>query len=151
MDPSLTTDGLTLYFSSDRPGGMGSCDIWVTMRRSLDDPWSEPENLGLPVNDSLWDACPDISADGLSLFFLSVRWGGLGQTDLYVTTRPTVNDPWGPAVNLGPNVNTHYGDYYPKISFDKRVFMFAADRSEGIGQSDVWQVALGNTPAGSVR
>jgi Tol biopolymer transport system component len=151
MDPSMTADGLTLYFSSDRASGTNGCDIWVARRGSTDDLWGEPENLGMPVNSALWDACPHIAPDGLSLFFISLRLGGLGQTDLYVTTRPTVNDPWGPAVNLGPNINTHYGDSYPKISHDGQLFLFAADRSDGIGQHDIWQVALSTTPAGSPR
>jgi len=151
MDPSTTADGLTLYFSSRRSGGIGSYDIWVSKRASTKEPWGEPVNLGAPVNSRMTDSCPDISADGLTLFFLSFRLDSLGQSDLYVTTRPTIHDPWGPAVNLGPNINTHNTEEYPKISFDGRLFMFVADKPEGVGQLDIWQVDISTMPADSIE
>src|SRR6266511_4331926 len=54
--PILTADGLTIYFTSDRPGGLGGDDLWVSRRESTDAPWGEPENLAIlnsPFNDSL--------------------------------------------------------------------------------------------------
>jgi len=146
MDPSTTADGLTLYFSSNRrPGRVGNYDIWVSKRAATDDPWGEPVNLGAPVNSGFLDSCPDVSADGLALFFISLRWGGLGQADIYVTTRPTTHDPWGPAVNLGPNINTHKVEEYPMISLDGTVFMFALNKFEGMGQLDldICQIDIG--------
>ncbi len=146
MDPSTTADGLTLYFSSRRTGGMGTCNIWVSNRATSDDPWGKPVSLGEPVNSSGFNSCPDVSADGLALFFLSMRWGGLGQADLFVSTRPSIHEPWGPAVNLGPNINTHQVEEYPKISLDGTVFMFVPNRLEGIGllDLDIWQVDIGS-------
>jgi len=81
----------------------------------------------------------------LALFFISLRWGGLGQADIYVTTRPTTHDPWGPAVNLGPNINTHKVEEYPMISLDGTVFMFALNKFEGMGQLDldICQIDIG--------
>jgi hypothetical protein len=148
MDPSTTADGLNVYFSSRR-ADMDSCDIWVSKRATTDDPWEEPAKLGAPVNSHLFESCPDVSADGLALFFMCMRWGGLGQFDIFVTTRPTIHDPWGPAVNLGPNINTHNVEEYPKISPDGRLFMFVPNQLEGIGQLDIWQVEMPAMPAGS--
>ncbi len=69
MGPSLSGDGLTLYFSSDRPGGEGSADLWMASRETLDGPWGEPVNLGAPVNNEVGQNNPAVSADGLTLFY----------------------------------------------------------------------------------
>ena len=105
-DPSISADGLTLFIQSNRPGGYGSRDLWVTTRATKADAWGTPVNLGPTVNTAYEECCPDISADGLSLFFWSGRPGGFGGRDLWVTARATTSDPWGPPVNLGPTVNT---------------------------------------------
>lgn len=105
----------------------------------------------MPVNSRFLDSCPDVSADGLLLFFLSLRFGGLGQADLYVSTRLTTDDPWSTPLNLGPNVNTHNVEEYPKISFDGRLFMFVADKPDGVGQLDIWQVEITAMPVGSLQ
>lgn len=75
---SISPDGLSHYFSSNRPGGSGGHDLWVTTREKIDDDWGNPVNLGPTVNSSAWDSCPEISADGLSLYFASTRLGGSG-------------------------------------------------------------------------
>jgi len=94
------------YWVSQRPGGSGGADLWVTRRDSISDEWNEPENLGAEVNSASHDTDPSISADGLSLYFASKRPGGEGDMDLYVTTRPTKNDDWSMPVTLGPVVNS---------------------------------------------
>ena len=103
--PSISADGLELYFSSGRPGGYGSLDIWVTTRPTKDDPWGTPVNLGSTVNSGYDDPTPSISTDGLTLYFSSNR-PGEGGYDLWLTTRATKQDPWGEPVNLGPTVNS---------------------------------------------
>ena len=76
IDSSVSSDGLSLYFNSLRSGGYGGWDIWVTTRDTVDAEWGPARNLGSPVNGSSADASPRISADNLSLFFLSNprRW-----------------------------------------------------------------------------
>jgi Tol biopolymer transport system component len=94
---SISTDGLELYFSSNRPGGQGKFDLWVTTRATVADDWGVPENLGSPLNSSTDDVSPSISADGLLLFFTSRRQGGHGSgyglCDVYVARRATIQDP----------------------------------------------------------
>jgi len=68
--------------------------------------FGEPTNLGPTVNSSAFDGYPDISADGLTLYFVSNRPGGSGGYDLWITTRPNINAQWGPAVNLGQPANS---------------------------------------------
>jgi len=106
--PTLSSDGLSLYFGSDRAGGSGSFDIWVSRRACADCPWEPPVNLGAVVNTAASETGPGLSIDGHMLFFTSTRPGGQGLSDLYLSHRanPTDDLGWGPPVGLGPDVNT---------------------------------------------
>jgi hypothetical protein len=84
---SVARDGLAVFFFSDRPGGVGSCDLWMATRETVFDAWSTPTNLGGPVNTNAIDAQPYIAADHESMYFVSTRPGGFGSQDLWVTTR----------------------------------------------------------------
>ncbi|GAI23484.1 unnamed protein product, partial [marine sediment metagenome] len=112
----MSADGLSLYFASQRSGGYGGIDLWVTTRATTEDDWGTAVNLGPVVNSSARDARPSISSDGLSLFFGSDRPGGLGGRDLYVTTRATIDDDWRTPVNLGPIVNSPAHDTRVSVS-----------------------------------
>jgi hypothetical protein len=140
--PEISFDGLTLFFSSTRPGGFGSWDLWMTTRASVSDPWSTPVNLGPTVNTSADDLGPAISPNGLTLFFASTRPGGLGGTDLWMTSRASIEDPWEPPVLLPAPVNTSSGDATPSISADGTTLFFRSDRPGGSGEVDLWQVAV---------
>ena len=118
--PSLSGDGLELYFSEGIVSN-ASADLWVSTRASREAPWDQPVNLLTPVNSEKGEDCPCISADGLSLYFISSRPGvstNPGNTDVFVTTRPSRGVPWGEPVNLGPNVNTNFYEYTPFLSPD---------------------------------
>jgi Tol biopolymer transport system component len=135
---SISADGLTLCFNSDRPGGYGKFDIWVTTRPTRNDPWGPPVNAGPKVNTASTDACPWISADGLELYFQSNRPGGYGALDIYVTKRPTRDGPWGDPVNLGPQVNTAYSDTEFSTSPDGLSLWLTSSRPDGYGNGDIW-------------
>jgi len=126
--PSISADGLSLYFSDHspgvRPGGHGGADLWVATRPKKDDPWCIPVNLGPVVNSTAEDEFPDLSADGLSLYFCSNRAGGSGHYDLWVTNRATTDDPWQEPVNLGSTVNSTYGEAGPRILTDGLSLLF---------------------------
>jgi len=148
IGPSISTDGLELYFIR-RPGGYGSDDILVTSRATKNDPWESPINLGAVVNTSASEAVPFLSADGLALFFSeykgqSLRPGGFGNGDMWVTRRANVSDPWGTPVNLGPIVNTASFDGAPRISPDGFTLYFSSDRPGGFGGSwgDIYQAPI---------
>jgi len=137
---SVSSDSLMLYFNSDRPGGYGYDDIWVTTRPTVIDPWGAPENLGPLVNTSLGDTCPSISTDGLELYFGSYnRPGGYGSDDIWVAKRATRNGPWGVPVNLGTTINTSGPEGAPRLSTDGLELYFSArNRAGGYGGDDIW-------------
>jgi beta-lactamase regulating signal transducer with metallopeptidase domain len=137
-NPSISADGLSLYFQSRRSGGFGNADLWVTTRTSVSDPWEEPVNLGPTINSSSYDACPSISADSLELYFGSWRPGGFGDCDLWVTSRPTTDDPWGTPMNLGPTVNSSDAENLVEISADGLELFFGSKRPGGVGGWDIW-------------
>jgi hypothetical protein len=138
MGPCISFDGLELYFQSNRPGGAGLDDIWVSRRATRDDPWGPPENLGPPVNTETWDYNPRISPDGLELYFAY----GLDPR-LAVARRETKDAPWGEPEDLGPVVNswTCQDGLWP--SSDGLVLVFSDfwgcdPRPGGLGGTDIW-------------
>jgi Tol biopolymer transport system component len=146
--PEVTADGLELYFNSDRPGGFGNADVWVSKRPTKDAPWGQAENLGPVVNTAGAEISPCISADGLELYFSDYRAprpGGAGKGDIWVTTRSTRNAPWGPPVNLGPIVNGPGEEVTPEVSHDGLELYFESDRPGGLGLDDLWVARRAST------
>ncbi len=146
--PSVSADGLEVYFGSSRPGGSGGGDLWVTTRASTDNDWGEPVNLGPIVNSATAEGAPAISANGLELYFSDwgdPRPGGVGETDLWVTTRTTKDEPWGEPVNLGPNVNSSAYEVTPEISSDGLQLYFESDRPGGLGLDDLYMSTRAST------
>jgi hypothetical protein len=146
--PSLSADGLTLYFSSNRPGGYGEFDIWTCTRASVSDPWGEPVNLGDTINSEYDEIFPCISADGLELYFNEwevFRPDGYGEGDIYVAKRATTDDPWGEPANLGEVVNSTEYDSCPYLSPDGLLLFFHGWRPGGPGPEDMWVSSRSNT------
>jgi hypothetical protein len=140
--PSISSDGLELYFTSSRSGGYGNWDLWVTTRATTDDNWGDPINLGSKINTSAQENWPGISPDGLVLFFGSNRSGGTGNWDLYMVRRATTKDPWGPPMNLGSVVNSTTWETGPKVSPDGSMLYFQSPRPGGSGAADIWQASI---------
>ena len=146
MWPTLSPNGLELYFSgysstNTRPGGQGNSDLWVTRRATLEAPWGTPENLGPIVNSASGDCRPCLSADGLLLFFDSYRPGGSGSSDIYVTKRASVSDPWEPPVNLGPLINSSSLEQCVCVSTDGTCVYYDTGRP-GYGNHDIWEFPI---------
>ena len=106
--PTLSNDELSLYFGSDRPGGIGGFDVWVSQRACKDCAWEAPLDLGPAVNTASDETGPGLSVDGHLLFFRSTRPGGAGLGDVFLSKRANPKDDfgWGVPVALGPGVNT---------------------------------------------
>lgn len=102
--PSLSADGRTLYFVSDRPGGVGKRDLWVC-QRDTDGRWGAARNLGKAVNTAEDDVSPFLHANGRTLFFASEGYVGLGGFDVWMTEGD--GKTWTKPENLGYPLNTH--------------------------------------------
>ena len=136
--PNISPDGLTLYFSSWKLGGLGAADLYVTTRASENEPWTEPVNLGPNVNSSGFEDGSQVSTDGLALYYTSDRFGTAWDLDIWMTTKPALSDPWAEAVKLGPNVNTTDWDFGPHVLPGGRIMLFSSDRPGGVGGHDHW-------------
>ena len=187
--PTMSRDGHTFFFVSNRPGHCGGDDLFMARRRPGG--WSEAENLGCDVhggpnsaaheagpfpiheptsgpslyfsstrsgnsdlfrtvshggsfgfaspidelNTALTDGQPNLSRDGLEIYFFSNRPGSAGN-DIYVATRPTAQDPWSPPQNLGPDVNSEYSETRPSLSWDGTTLYLGSNRPGGDGDAD---------------
>jgi serine/threonine protein kinase len=115
--PCLSADGLSILFASDRPGTLGDLDLWEAKRPSIDQPFGTPVNLGPVINTPGTEDSPTLSADGRMLVFASNR-SGMNNSDMFLATRPSPGEPWGEAVNLGPEVNSAQHEFRPWLSAD---------------------------------
>lgn len=116
-EPVVSPDGLRLYFHSDRPGGVGGTDIWVSRRANPAAPWEPAVSLGAPINTGSGDADAAFTADGRTMFFMSQGHAGFGSQDIFVSFRADPNDDfgWQPPINLGPDVNTAAAEATPSF------------------------------------
>ena len=85
--PVIARDGVELFLASNRAGGLGDWDLWVSRRATTLDPWGTPVNLGPSVNTQYFEAAPGLSPDGTMLFLRSTRPGGFAVGDLWMSTR----------------------------------------------------------------
>jgi WD40 repeat protein len=142
--PAISKDGLSLYFHSDRPGGEGSTDFWVSQRASQDAPWGAPVHLGDVINTPNTEAVAALSRDEHWLFFTSDRPGGFGGNDIWASYRQHTHDPldWQPAVNLGADVNSAFIDsapsYFANDDGGAPQLFFHSSRPGGIGGTDIY-------------
>jgi imidazolonepropionase-like amidohydrolase len=134
----LSRDGRSLYFASERPGGLGSSDLYVARRVTPGHPWEPPENLGPGINTGAFEAFPTPSADGNALYFnRSTAWDS-PDSDIWVTTRANEDEPWGAPERLPEPVRGPGADFAPAISADGLTLYFASDRPGNIGLVDIW-------------
>ena len=131
--PYIAPDGKTFFMASNRPGGLGGIDIWVSTRASEEEVWGEPVNVGAPINSAANDFCPTIARDRHTFYFASNRLGGCGGDDLYVTRfreGGTVDEP----ENLGCLVNSpgnEAGPFELEEPAVGRVLYFSSTRAGG--------------------
>ena len=114
--PCISANGLLLFFFSNRPGGFGGNDLYMTRRATIDDDWGMPVNLGSTINTSLEEREPTILPDASTLFFASNRPGGLGGRDLWQAPILPVVDFNGDAIVDSADMCImvdHWGEYYP--------------------------------------
>jgi Tol biopolymer transport system component len=135
IDPWLSHDGLTLYFTSDREGGAGGWDIWAAARVSPSSSFGLPAPVS-EVNSAEEDTGADLSSNGLMLFFASGRAGGLGGSDLWYASRSSSSDPFDAPVHIS-TPNSDVWDADPAVSLDRLTLYFASRRG-GSGDRNLW-------------
>ena len=130
-NPSLSKDGKTLYFSSNRPGSIGGTDIWKVMVNA-DGTFGEPQNLGVQVNTEGNESFPFIADDNKTLYFASSGKQGFGGLDVY-----QIDLTNGEATNLGKPVNTEKDDFAFTFNESKKIGFLSTNRS---GNDDIFIV-----------
>jgi WD40-like Beta Propeller Repeat len=132
------TGDFVLYFTSDRPGGPGGPDIY--MSRMASDGTLLPATLVAELSSSAQDLFASVRKDGRELFLASDRDGTIGGLDFWVTRRESTLDPWGVPQNLGPSVNSTDFEQRPAISWDALTLIFTSNRVDGnFGNFDVYE------------
>ncbi len=135
--PTFSADGKQIIFTlcNDR-NGFGSCDLYFS-RRTLTGGWTNPQNLGPPINTAAWESLPSLSADGKKLFFSSSREGGQGGKDLWMSRRLR-NGKWSKPKNLGEVINTAGDEMAPFIHADGKTLYFMSSGHPGMGGFDLF-------------
>lgn len=137
-DPIFSHDGQRLYFISTRPKknrpNSRDWDIWYVEK--TDAGWSDPVNIGPPVNSNLDEYYVSLTKEG-TIYFASNRDGGLGSFDIYKSQ--LVDGKYAQPKNLGPAINTKYLEHDPFIARDESYIVFTSvDRPEGFGTGDLY-------------
>ena len=134
--PSMASDGKTIYFVSTRPGGFGGMDIWKTTMTS-EGAFTAPENLGAAINTPGDDAAPFIHSDGRTLYFASNGRVGMGGFDLYYSTLQP-DGSWSEPQNLGYPINTAADEINIFINAAGTMAYMASDKDGGYGGLDLY-------------
>jgi Tol biopolymer transport system component len=146
--PGVAKDDLTLLVTSNRAGGYGGFDLYVTNRSSANDPWGPLQNLGPAINSASNEICPTLTIDGHRLFLVSDRPGGCGGQDLWVARRHDKKDDFGWEIpqNPGCTINSASNDLVAsllEVDGGPTLFYFSSNRPGGLGGTDIYVTTLG--------
>ncbi len=133
---AFSADGQMLVFiGCGRTDGIGGRDLYTADLEG--DAWTRPRNLGDVVNSKVWDSQPSLSSDGGALIFASIRDGGFGDEDLYISHRDR-DGAWTRPINMGHVINTPYSELSPFLSPDGKTLYFASTGHPGHGGYDLF-------------
>jgi outer membrane protein OmpA-like peptidoglycan-associated protein/YHS domain-containing protein len=137
-EPSLSADGKTIYFSSERKGGVGMSDIWMSQQNEKGE-WQPAINVGKPINTPGREVSPFIHADGKTLYFCSSYHPGLGQFDIFFSSLQ--NGQWSDPKNLGYPINTHLNEATVYITPDNKKGLYVMYEKVGmkLGRCKLYQ------------
>jgi len=142
--PSISSDFSTLYFTRCKKGKNQQLGCQILSTTSSAGEWSEPKTELEELGDSVTNAHPAISNDGLTLYFVSDMPGGLGENDLWRVSRESLGGSWGKPVNLGEEINTPGNELYPFMHSDGTLY-FSTDSRVGLGGLDIYKANIDET------
>lgn len=138
---SISRDGKTFIFSSDRLGGYGGLDIWM-VRRLPNGSWAPAVNLGPEINTPLNEDFPTLSGDGNTLYFCSDGHPGMGMYDIYFSSWDEQTGSWTKPQNMGYPINTPGNDKTISFNADGNKAYISALRDEGYGDLDLYEITF---------
>ncbi|MBN2160821.1 MAG: OmpA family protein [Spirochaetes bacterium] len=134
----ITYDQNYLIFTSDRKGGLGNCDLWISQRKG--DKWSDPVNMGVPINSPEYEGFASLSPDGNTLYFVREcpeKKNCSEKLGIFYSRR--VNDRWTEPKKLPSPINTEYCEFGPVILADNLTLIFSSTRPGGYGGYDLYK------------
>src|SRR5688500_3626862 len=134
--PAISGDGTTVYFTTNRRGGAGGADIWMTSRDASGE-WQIPVNIGPSVNTAEDEISPFITLDGGTLFFSSNGRGGAGEHDVFMSAK-MLEGGYSEPLNLGTTVNSEADDVFFSAPAASERFYLASTRDGGTGGLDIY-------------
>jgi len=137
--PTISGDGKTIYFASNRPGGRGGTDIWMTQQMS-DGQWGDPINMGPLVNTKKNERSPFVTPDAGTIYFASDGLAGFGGYDIFISVK--TDGEWSQPSNLGSKINSDEDELFFFAPSSSDLFYYASARSGGLGGLDIY----GGTP-----
>lgn len=144
--PTLASDGVTLYFASDRKGGRGGVDLYKTVKDIKTGKWSAPENLGPVINTQYDEKSPFMHSDFETMYFSSDGHPGVGGFDIFFS-KVGQDQKWSEPKNIGVPINTKGDDLGFFVSTDGHLGYFASNepsRAKGrsVGKYDIYSFEL---------
>lgn len=141
---TVSSDGNTIFFSSNRKEGNGGNDIWM-IKKETNGEWSSPVNLGNSVNTKYDDDFPMLSIDGKHLYFCSKGWNSMGGYDIFRSDLDESTQSWSKPVNIGYPIND--ADDNTMISFTgdgKHAYMACSKPEDVMGERDIYKLTFNN-------
>lgn len=138
--PAISCDAKTMYFASNREGGQGGTDIWVSTLGE-DGIWDPPTNLGPTINTPGDEEAPYIAPDGVTLYFSTDGHPGFGDADIFRTIKQD-NGSWSSPENLGLSINTPFREAGITITPNGEYAYFASAVDSGYGGLDIYKIGI---------
>lgn len=138
--PSVSYDGKTLVFASNRPGGFGGTDLYICNKRE-DGSWTPPQNLGPTINTADFEMSPFLHSDSQTLYFSSKGHKGVGGYDVFYSRKDSTGK-WHKPINLGYPINTEFDEVSFFVSLDGKTGYFSSDKLKGPGGLDIYSFEL---------
>lgn len=149
LGATLSHDGNTLYFSSDRKDGLGGFDIYKSQKLPTGE-WGLPTNLGPNINTPFDEDMPSLFADGKTLYFASTCLESMGGYDIFSSVFDDESQTWSKAVNLGYPINTVEDNMSISFNSSGQYAYVSALRPDGFGDLDIYEITFNDVKANNL-